>query len=81
MHQLIATYMQRSKLPTLKKRRGMHSLRHTLAIMLLEKETPLSVISEILWHTDPDSTNVYLKVDLDKLRACALDLEVSSGDE
>ncbi len=81
LHQLIATYMQRAQLPTLKKKRGMHSLRHTLASMLLEKETPLSVISEILGHTDPDSTNVYLKVDLDKLRACALDLDEDSSDE
>jgi len=42
---------------------------------------PLSVISEILGHTDPDSTKVYLKVDLGKLRACALDPEEESSDE
>lgn len=73
LHQIIADYMRRAHLPTLKKRRGMHSLRHTLASMLLEKETPLSVISDILGHSDPDSTKVYLKVDIGKLRACALE--------
>jgi integrase len=60
LHQIIANYMRQAHLPTLKKRRGMHSLRHTLASRLLERETPLSVISDILGHTDPDSTKVYL---------------------
>ncbi len=81
LHQIIADYMRRAHLPTLKKRRGMHSLRHTLAGMLLEKDTPLSVISDILGHTDSDSTKVYLKVGLDRLRECALDLEEGNGDE
>ncbi|WP_373665349.1 site-specific integrase [Sporomusa silvacetica] len=80
LHQIIVDYMKRAHLPTLKKRRGMHSLRHTLASMLLEKETPLSIISDILGHTDPDSTKVYLKVDIGKLRECALDLEEGNGD-
>ncbi len=78
LHQLIASYMQKAHLPTLKK---MHSLRHTLASMLLEKETPLSVISDILGHSDPDSTKVYLKVDIDRLKACTLNLEEGNGNE
>ncbi|HOD75661.1 MAG TPA: site-specific integrase [Syntrophorhabdaceae bacterium] len=53
--------------------RGMHSLRHTLASTLLEQGTPLPVISEILGHVSTLSTNVYLKVDFEHLRACALD--------
>lgn len=81
LHQIIADYMKLAHLSTLKKRRGMHSLRHTLASMLLEKETPLTVISQILGHTDPDSTKVYLKVDLGKLKECALDLDEGISDE
>ncbi|MCQ3979091.1 MAG: hypothetical protein DPW09_37190 [Anaerolineae bacterium] len=75
LYQLIKGYMARAHLPTLKKRRGMHSLRHTLASVLLENNTPLGVISDILGHADTDSTTVYLKVDLQKLKECALDLE------
>jgi integrase len=70
--QLIKSYMELAHLPTLKKRRGMHSLRHTMASHLLEKDTPLAVISDILGHMDTDSTAVYLKVDLKKLKECAL---------
>jgi site-specific recombinase XerD len=75
LYQLIKRYMELAHLPTLKKRRGMHSLRHTLASMLLEKDTPLSTISDILGHIDTDSTAVYLKVDMKKLKECALTLE------
>ena len=73
--QLIKRYMEQAHIPALKKKRGMHSLRHTLASMLLEKDTPLPIISDILGHVDTDSTAVYLKVDLQKLKECALTFE------
>jgi integrase len=81
LNQLIKRYMDLAHLPTLKKRRGMHSLRHTMASMLLENDTPLSTISDILGHVDTDSTAVYLKVDIKKLRDCSLGLDevVSHG--
>jgi integrase/recombinase XerD len=75
LNQLIKRYMELAHLPTLKKKRGMHSLRHTMASMLLEKETPLSTISDILGHIDTDSTAVYLKIATAKLKECALDLK------
>ncbi|HQS83653.1 MAG TPA: site-specific integrase [Alphaproteobacteria bacterium] len=75
LHQLIKRYMELAHLPTLKKRRGMHSLRHTMASILLEKDTPLSTISDILGHADADSTAIYLKVDIKKLKECALTFE------
>lgn len=79
--QLIKRYMELAHLPTLKKRRGMHSLRHTMASRLLEQDTPLSTISDILGHVDPDSTAVYLKVDIEKLRACSLRLDEVNSHE
>lgn len=75
LNQIIKKYMALAHLPTLKKKRGMHSLRHTMASVLLEKDTPLSTISDILGHIDTDSTAVYLKVDIKKLKECSLDFE------
>jgi integrase/recombinase XerD len=75
LHQLIKRYMELAHIPTLKKRRGMHSLRHTLASLLLEKDTPLSTISDILGHVDTDSTAIYLKVDMKRLKECSLTFE------
>jgi integrase/recombinase XerD len=71
--QIIRNYMRIAHLPTLKKRRGMHSLRHTAASRMLEHDTPLAVISDILGHVDTDSTAIYLKVDINRLRECCLD--------
>lgn len=57
------------------KRVGLHALRHSLAVNLLEKSTPLPIISEILGHVSTNSTSPYLKVDVKMLRQCALDFE------
>ena len=57
------------------KKHGLHSLRHTLASTLLEKGTPLSVISEILGHYTSKSTAIYLHTGIEGLRACAIDPE------
>ncbi|WP_257349585.1 site-specific integrase [Pseudalkalibacillus decolorationis] len=75
LHQIIAKYMKMAHIPKGKKKVGMHSLRHTLASMLLEKDTPLPAISEILGHVNTESTAVYLKVDIEKLKECPLDLQ------
>jgi site-specific recombinase XerD len=55
-------------------RSGMHSLRHTLARRLLEKNTSLETISSIMGHTTVSSSSPYLKVDIDGLRECGLSL-------
>lgn len=56
-------------------RRGIHSLRHTLATRLLQKATPLPTIAEILGHTSLESTRIYAKADVETLRSVALDPE------
>ena len=81
LNQLIKRYMELAHLPTLKKKRGMHSLRHTMASMLLENDTPLATISDILGHVDTDSTAVYLKIDIKKLKECSLDFGEVTGHE
>ncbi len=43
-----------------------------MAERMLEHDTPLAVISDILGHIDTDSTAVYLKIDINKLKDCCL---------
>lgn len=81
LHNMIETYLKRAHLPMLKKKRGMHSLRHTMASTLLEKDTPLSTISNILGHINTNSTAIYLKVDMKKLKECALDFDEKNDHE
>lgn len=63
------------------KRHGLHSLRHSLASTLLEQGKSLSLISEVLGHSDSTSTSVYLHTDLNGLVACALDPEEVSRND
>lgn len=75
LYKTIEKYMLRAKLPiNAKKRNGMHSLRHSLATTLMEENIPLSDISDILGHTSVDSTSIYLNIDINRLRDCALEV-------
>ena len=53
---------------------GSHALRHSLAKRLLEHEIPLPVISEILGHASTETTMTYLRVDINELKKCALEV-------
>lgn len=76
MEQIIVKYMRKAGIDRRnRKRSGFHSLRHSAGSMLLEMETPLPVITNILGHSDPDITAVYLKTDLEKLAECILSPE------
>ena len=51
---------------------GLHSLRSTLARTMLESGAPLPVISEVLGHESVQTTSIYLKINIDALRKCAI---------
>ena len=55
------------------KKYGIHSLRHTLGTTLLEKETSLPLISQILGHQSIKSTETYLKLNMKGLSECPID--------
>jgi integrase len=61
------------------KKHGPHALRHSLASALLEHNVPMPVISEALGHTDTESTSVYLKIDVARLRECAVEVPAFCG--
>lgn len=63
------------------KRLGIHSLRHTLGTALLEKETPLPVISQILGHQSIKSTETYIRTNLKGLKECPINPERVFDDE
>jgi integrase/recombinase XerD len=58
---------------------GLHSLRSTLARNMLEAKVSLPVISEVLGHQSINTTSIYLKIDLNGLKRCALDPEEVFG--
>jgi site-specific recombinase XerD len=81
LHSIVCYYMRLAEIANIDhKKHGPHALRHSLAGFLLEKKTPLPVISEVLGHTNTESTKTYIKIDMDSLRQCALEVPpVSDG--
>lgn len=63
------------------KKYGIHSLRHTLGSILLEKETPLPVISQILGHQSIRSTSTYLRLNMKGLAECPVNPDMVFDDE
>ena len=75
LHSIVTQYMNKAGICITKgKKHGPHALRHSLASALLENDTPMPVISEILGHTDSETTSTYLKIDTLNLRKYALDV-------
>jgi len=75
LHSIVTFYMHRAGIPVSNaKKHGPHALRHSLAGILLEGNTPFPVISGILGHSSSKSTSVYVKVDVLQLKNCALEV-------
>ena len=55
-------------------RHGLHTLRNSLAKNMLDTGAPLPIISQTLGHQNVNTTAIYLKIDIDGLRKCALDI-------
>ena len=70
----ISDWMHVTGINTAARKHDPQSLRHSLATNLLKLNEWLPVISEILGHKSTESTMVYLRVDIDILRQCALDV-------
>jgi integrase/recombinase XerD len=80
LHSIVTHYMNKSGILIPKgKKHGPHALRHSLASALLQKNIPMPVISEVLGHTDSDTTSTYLKIDLLNLRRYALAVPPING--
>jgi site-specific recombinase XerD len=59
-------------------RGGPHCIRHALALHMLREGASLKTIGDLLGHRSPESTGVYLRLDVDDLRDVALPLPAAS---
>lgn len=55
-------------------KRGPHVFRHARAVELLRAAVPQKIIGDVLGHRSTESTNAYLKLATEDLRAVALDV-------
>ena len=61
------------------RRRGTHALRSSFATALVGKGVPYAVVQEALGHEDPESAKHYVRIDVRRLRMCALDVPKPTG--
>ncbi len=83
LHPIMKKYAQLAKIKNDPPRKyGLHAFRHSLASNLLNNNTPLPVISEILGHQKTETTSIYAKVDVNSLSKCTLEipLPIQKGD-
>ena len=66
----IRQYMRKADIKI--SRPGAHTFRYSCAQALLKQGTPLKVISDYLGHTEPGTTQQYIKIAIEDLRAVAL---------
>ena len=57
------------------RRRGLHLLRHHLAVSMLKSGTDMSVISNVMGHRSPQTVESYLSCSVELLRRCAISIE------
>jgi integrase len=51
---------------------GMHMLRHNAASTMVKNEVPIETIAAILGHSTPDTTDIYITTDAERLKECVL---------
>lgn len=74
LERIFKSRMEKANIPIPRNQKcGIHSLRHTLGRILLEKETSLPVISQILGHQSIQSTETYLHINMKGLESCLID--------
>lgn len=61
------------------KKHGPHTFRSSLASSMVNDDVPYEVVRTILGHSDTDAIKHYAKLDIEKLRECAIEVPKPSG--
>ena len=54
---------------------GMHMLRHNAASTMVKNQVPIETIAAILGHSSPDTTDIYITTDAERLKECVLPMD------
>lgn len=76
LHNIISKYMNMAGITDFHRRKhGLHSLRHSVAGNMLNQGIPMPTISEVLGHSSTETTMIYMKIDIEQLSSCALEVK------
>lgn len=77
---IVVKYLKRAQIDSTIQRRGFHSFRRSFGTRLLQNETPLELLRQLLGHWHIDSAKPYLSVEEQGLKSCALRLVTCEKD-
>lgn len=80
VHSAIAVAFRDSGIDFSKRHHGGHALRFSLAQRMLDRSTPIPIISGTLGHQEVDMTRTYVRIDFIHMRQCVLDVPEVSDD-
>lgn len=73
IHSIVTKYIKRAEIKDWRnKKHGPHAMRHSLATNLLKKNVSMPIISTVMGHQRTETTSIYISVDFNKLKQCAL---------
>ncbi len=73
IHSVVSKYLSRAEIKNWKnKKHGPHAMRHSLAANLLKKNVAMPIISTVMGHQKTETTSIYISVDYEKLKLCAI---------
>ena len=76
LHYIISKYMRFAGFNDFHRRkRGLYSMRHSIAGNLLNEGTPMPTVSEVLNHSKTDTTMHYTKIAVEQMKSCALEVD------
>ena len=74
LYRSIETYIKKANIDTNGRKRGLHTLRHSLASNMLKNNIEIYTISSVLGHSSINVTNNYLSIDIEQLRKLSLEV-------
>lgn len=73
-YNIVRKYLINSGINTTGKRKGPHSIRHSLAKSILDDNNGINTVSNLLGHTSTNSTKIYLKLNYKELKKISLEV-------
>lgn len=74
--QIVYANYEKAGIERKRRKRGAHTLRHSLATTMLMNNTPVPVITGVLGHVSSRTTEKYLSIDVEGLRQVSLEVPV-----
>lgn len=68
-------YFDKTDVENKTNKKGIHTLRHSLATNMLNEDIPVSIIASVLGDSVETTSNTYLKVDIKNLSKCHMEID------